>query len=615
MEGFYHSVQQRERKKEGAKVKFNVRISMRIYGWLDEVKVLIIGNTAQEVHLEYMKQDDEFAYFEKEIFLKIRAIYRYKFSFMSEWTKWYETEFSKLSVNFYVPDWAKGATMYHIMPDRFCRDYSLPIEEFGKRKIHKVWNEAPLVGPDENGEWARDSYGGNFRGIKSKLDYLKKLKIDIVYFSPIFTASSNHKYDADDYEMLDPYFGDEADFKSLFEAIHRRHMKGIVDVAFNHAGKDSKYYNKSGMYEELGAYQGSNSRYFPFFKTRIENGKIIFDYWWNIPDEVVFDKDSKEFQEYICGVGGIIDWLFSLGIDGIRIDVADDLTDYFINLMADACRRNKPDFLMIIEVWKNPFRMNRSYISDGKSAHSTMNYYLMAPVMDYLNLQDEVYLQEKINEEFEEYPNDTIFTEMNFTSTHDMSRQVNLFANEGYFSEQGDEQREWPWNLKDEYGRQWQSTYILPKDVYKKAKEMLKLHDFILTFWPGIFSIFYGDEVGVQGYGNLANRKSFPWKRIDKDILSHKRKMLKIRREYKFLRTAATNVLELTKDKFVFERINANEKDDQVDYKKIIVVVNNGYTELPLEYKNKEGRIIASYNYNSTRNVICSKGAVAILIY
>ena len=91
--------------------------------------------------------------------------------------------------------------------------------------------------------------------------------------------------------------------------------------------------------------------------------------------------------------------------------------------------------------------------------------------------------------------------------------------------------------------------------------------------------------------------------------------MLKIRREYKFLRTAATNVLELTKDKFVFERINANEKDDQVDYKKIIVVVNNGYTELPLEYKKKEGRIIASYNYNSTRNVICSKGAVAILIY
>ena len=216
MEGFYHSVQQRERKKEGAKVKFNVRISMRIYGWLDEVKVLIIGNTAQEVHLEYMKQDDEFAYFEKEIFLKIRAIYRYKFSFMSEWIKWYETEFSKLSVNFYVPDWAKGATMYHIMPDRFCRDYSLPIEEFGKRKIHKVWNEAPLVGPDENGEWARDSYGGNFRGIKSKLDYLNKFKIDIVYFSPIFTASSNHKYDADDYEMLDPYFGDEADFKSLF---------------------------------------------------------------------------------------------------------------------------------------------------------------------------------------------------------------------------------------------------------------------------------------------------------------------------------------------------------------------------------------------------------------
>ena len=280
--------------------------------------------------------------------------------------------------------------------------------------------------------------------------------------------------------------------------------------------------------------------------------------------------------------------------------------------MSEIARILKPDFLMILEVWKNPFRMNRSYISGGKSAHSTMNYYLMAPLIDYLNLQDEIYLQEKINEEFEDYPDDTIFTEMNFTSTHDMSRQVNLFANEGYFREKGDWKREWPWDLKDKYDRKWQSTYALPKDVYKRAKKMLKLEDFILTFLPGIFSIFYGDEVGIQGYGNLANRKSFPWNRVDKDILSHKRKMMSYRRKYKFLRTAATNVLELTKDKFVFERVNTNKKEKQIDYKKIIVVVNNGYTNLPLEY---EGRIIASYNYNSTENVICSKGAVAILIY
>ena len=239
MEGFYHSVQLREKEKEGAKAKFNVRISMSMYGWLDEVK-LIIGDNAQEIHLDYTEQDNEYAYFEKEIFLPTRAIYRYRFSFMSEWTKYYETSFSKLSVNFAAPDWAKGATMYHIMPDRFCRDYSLQIEEFGKRKIHESWDELPLVGPDENGEWARDSYGGNFRGIESKLDYLKKLKIDIVYFGPIFTASSNHKYDADDFEKLDPYFGDEEDLKRLFEALHRKHMKGIVDVAFNHAGKDSK---------------------------------------------------------------------------------------------------------------------------------------------------------------------------------------------------------------------------------------------------------------------------------------------------------------------------------------------------------------------------------------
>lgn len=144
---------------------------------------------------------------------------------------------------------------------------------------------------------------------------------------------------------------------------------------------------------------------------------------------------------------------------------------------------------------------------------------------------------------------------------------------------------------------------------------MLKLEDFILTFLAGVFSIFYGDEVGIQGYGNLANRKSFPWNRIDKDILSYKRKLLKIRKKYKFLRTAGTNVLELTKDKFVFERVNTNKKKDLENYNKIIVVVNNGYADLPLEYEKKKGRIIVSYNYNSTKNVICPKGAVAILIY
>lgn len=604
MEGFYYSAKKFNEEDKGAEVKFNARISMTIYSWIDDVKVRISGIKEYNEYLEYKGQDEEYAYFEKTIYLERCAIYRYKFSFCSEWTKHYESDEEKISVSFEVPDWAKDAVMYQIFPDRFYRDYSVPIHEFGKRIIHRDWHELPIVGPDKNGEWARDSYGGNFKGIKKRLKYLKGLGIDIIYLNPIFTSSSNHKYDAENFRIIDPFFGGEIDFIEFVRVAHNVGIKVIVDVSFNHVGKDSVYYNKSGAYEEPGAYQGPQSKYFPFFKTRVENGKIIFDYWWGIEDEVVLDKDSKEYQEYICGVGGVIDWLFSLGIDGLRIDVADDLTDYFINLMAEACRRNKPDFLMIIEVWKNPFRMNRNYILDGKSAHSFMNYYFKAPLMDYINLQDDVYLREKINEELQEFPDGTIHTAMNFTSTHDISRQLNQYANEGVFLEKGHEEREWPWKLKKvfEKNQKWQQEYTLPRDVYKNAKKLLKLEDFILTFWPGIFSIFYGDEAGVQGYGNLSNRKSFPWGRRDKDITSYVRKLIKIRHKYwDFLRVTDTNILELTPDKFVFERV----KDDQ----KIIVIVNNGDYDIEVIYR---GEVITMYNADD--RVIRSKGAIALLV-
>lgn len=604
MEGFYYSVKKFNEGEKGAEVKFNARISMAIYSWIDDVKVRISGIKDYCAYLEYKGQDKEYAYFETTIYLERCAIYRYKFSFSSEWTKYYESNEEKLSVSFKVPNWAKDAVMYQIFPDRFCRDYSVQIHEFGKRIIHKNWYELPIVGPDKNGEWARDSYGGNFKGIKKRLKYLKRLGIDIIYFNPIFTSSSNHKYDAENFRIIDPFFGGEIDFMEFVCAAHNVRIKVIVDVSFNHVGKDSVYYNKSGAYEEPGAYQGPQSKYFPFFKTRTENGEIIFDYWWGIKDEVVLNKDSKEYQEYICGVGGVIDWLFSLGIDGLRIDVADDLTDYFINLMAEACKRNNPDFLMIIEVWKNPFRMNRNYILDGKSAHSFMNYYLKAPLMDYINLQDDVYLKEKINEELQEFPDGTIHTAMNFTSTHDISRQINLYANERVFLEKGDAEREWPWKLKKifEKNQKWQQEYTLPRDVYKNAKKLLKLEDFILTFWPGIFSILYGDEAGIQGYGNLSNRKSFPWRKRDKDITSYVKKLIKIRHKYwEFLRVADTNILELTPEKFVFERV----KDDQ----KIIVIVNNGYYDIEVKYR---GKVITMYNADD--RVIRSKGAIALLV-
>ena len=183
--------------------------------------------------------------------------------------------------------------MYQIFIDRFYRDTSVQIEEFGKRKFHKDWNKAPILGPNENGEWNKDSFGGNFNGIKEKLSYIKELGIDIIYLSPIASSSSNHKYDSEDLEEIDAYFGGKKAFKSLCDEIHKQNMKVMVDVVFNHVGKDSKYFNKGRLYNEKGAYQSEKSKYFPFFKTKVENGKLVFSYWWGIEDLVVCDKDWK----------------------------------------------------------------------------------------------------------------------------------------------------------------------------------------------------------------------------------------------------------------------------------------------------------------------------------
>lgn len=605
MEGFYHSIQKKKNSKEGEVVKFSVYINMTMYGWISELKLRLKGYETEEIYLNYKKKDDEYVCFEVEQFLKTRAIYKYQFSFVSEWKKFKETEEFKMSVGFYVPDWAKGASMYQIFIDRFYRDTSVQIEEFGKRKIHKDWNKAPILGPNENGEWNKDSFGGNFNGIKEKLSYIKELGIDIIYLSPIASSSSNHKYDSEDLEEIDAYFGGKKAFKSLCDEIHKQNMKVMVDVVFNHVGKDSKYFNKGRLYNEKGAYQSEKSKYFPFFKTKVENGKLVFSYWWGIEDLVVCDKDSKEWQEYICGKGGIIDQLFSYGIDAIRIDVADELPDYFITLMREACKRNKEDSFILGEIWKKAVNQGRGYLENGNGVDSIMNYYFISALIDYLKYQDSKQICSKIYEIFDEYPEDTILTSMNFTSTHDISRAQNIFSPDNIFKDPKDPTREWAWTLKDRYekDKNWQSDYYLSDESKEYAKKMLKLYIFILVFWPGIISIFYGDEVGICGAGNLANRKTFPWNHMDKDMLTYVQKALKIRKEYEFLRIASySEIVELTEDKFVFKRKNNQEE--------VVVIVNNGYTDIKVE---EQGSTILGCNYDSFKNVIHSKGAVALI--
>lgn len=552
---------------EGNIYQIKIQIPTEL-GWIDDVKfVLDFDYPKEEFNMNFIKEENGLALFQSNVYLKTRAIYHYYFTSKINGNQIYLKnknkenlnnisidETFKTSVNFDIPNWAKGGIMYHIFLDRFNRGSKNLMEEKPRRKIHKSWDEEMPVGPDENGIWNNDFYGGDLLGIIEKLEYLKELGVDIIYISPIVESQSNHRYDAADYEKVDPYAGNNEDLKKLCDKAHELDIKIILDAVFNHTGNDSKYFNEYGSYPELGAYQSKESPYSKFYRKHEENGQIKYDYWWGMKNLPECDGSSKEWIDYITGKNGIIDKWFDLGIDGLRLDVADELTDNFITQIRKAVKRNKPDGFIIGEVWKNPMRMNRDYIYSGKEMDSVMNYLLIDALLRYFKYGDVNKLNYILNDILNEYPDDTIKSLMNFTSTHDITRAINLFATDE-FQKDG----EWAWNLNnnDIY---WCNNYILDKNQYEKGKEIYKSYIFTLNFLPGILSIFYGDEIGMQGMGNLSNRKPYPKINHDIELLNFFKEIGKIRKKEAFLKTAETEIKDINENCFVYERYNNDEK-------------------------------------------------------
>ena len=582
-------------------VGYSIRIGMpTFFGWIDNVKIVIDN---REINLEHIYNRGDYAYFYTDLFLETKAIYKYYFKFKLNGKDMIYDNNLKLSSNFCVPDWAKGKIMYHIFVDRFNK--SSDKQEFEGRKVHKNWNEKMIIGPDENGIWNNDYYGGDLAGIIEKLDYIKSLGVSILYLSPIVYSQSNHRYDTTDYELIDPYLGDFNDLEKLCDEAHKRGIKVIVDAVFNHTGDDSKYFDRYNRFGN-GAYNNKNSIYHDFYRYNENND---FEYWWgfkNLPETNCY---SEAWKNYICGEDGIIDKWFSHGIDGLRLDVADELSDEYIELIRKAVKRNKEDGLIIGEVWYNPMRMNRHYLESGKGMDSVMNYLLIDALIRYFKYNDDNKLRDVLKQIQEEYPEDTINSLMNFTSTHDISRIINILGSDEFLIN-----GEWSWNVREDnydYLKKFdmsseefdelknileakrQGEITLTDEEYEQGKDMLKRYLYTLIFLPGVVSIFYGDEIGIQGLGNLSNRKSYTWDNIDYELLSFYRELGRIRGREKFLEEANLKIKELDKDKFIFER----EKDGE----KALIIVNN--SENILEGIIPEEYLDYDYYYNSSDSV------------
>lgn len=611
-----HSIISVRKDRNGEVLKVTVQLPMQL-GWFERVRLNVVSNGSFDLNsvqytIPHSRNSDDtgYAVFETEIYLTTSALYYYYFSYdcngqhfrmkkkdvtgNSSITK---QECFKMAVNFAAPDWAKGATMYHILVDRFYRSPSHHIVPIPGRTMNN-WMGKPVLGPNANGDWNVDFYGGNLLGIIEKLDYIRSLGVSIIYLSPISRGQSNHLYDTVDYEQIDPYLGTKEDFRRLCHEVHRRNMYIIIDGVYNHTGNRSRYFDQ---YEEYGngAYNHENSPYRSFYKRIWHNSQSCFNYWFDIPTMPECDTNDPEFQNYITGSNGIIDQFFACGIDGIRLDVADPLSDSMIQRIHEAIVRNKPDGFLFGEVWdEHPMRESRSYVSSGTGMHSIMNYMLTDALIRFFKYRDITKLWDVLNRILIDYPIDTILTLMNFTSTQDISRLIEIFACNVF-----NPQAKWAWDMNHKNDSEFVKSHVLSQEEYEYGKTVLMSYVVALAFFPGIFSIFYGDEVGLQGLHNLANRVAFPWGAEDKDLQKYFIDLIRVRNRYEFLKYAECEVREISEKLFSFERILGNEK--------ILVIVSRShhFTEITVP---KGYKVIFKNNLSCSTSVLPSYGAIVL---
>ncbi len=413
-----------------------------------------------------------------------------------------------------------GQNIYQIFPDRFCSVGKLNTEN---HKNIKSWGELPNHIREADGTLdTSDFFGGNLKGIKSKLAYLKELGIGIIYLNPIFEAASNHRYDTGNYEKIDTLLGDEDDFRDLCSEAEKYGIKIILDGVFSHTGADSKYFNKYGNYETVGAYQSQNSEYSSWFK--FANWPDEYDCWWGVKILPETKEEEPSYLSYITGNDGIARKWLRAGASGWRLDVADELPDEFLVKFREAVKEENKEALIIGEVWENAadkisYDQRRRYLH-GHQLDSVMNYVFRNAVITFIQDGDAEKIKNTVLEICEDYPAPVLHSLMNFLGTHDTERIINILGSE----------------------------------------QKVCLAYALLAFLPGLPTIYYGDEVGMEGGKDPLNRQCFPWDKENREVLSFFKKINNARLKLQCLKNGDFIPVIVEKDLFGFYRSNKDEK-------------------------------------------------------
>ncbi|MBE6941094.1 MAG: glycoside hydrolase family 13 protein [Ruminococcaceae bacterium] len=444
--------------------------------------------------------------------------------------------------DFHTPDWSKGATIYQVFPDRFCKvgdcDLTGKLEPY---TVHENWDDEVDWRPNAKGEILNnDFFGGNFRGITEKMDYIASLGTTILYLNPISKSFSSHRYDTGDYKQPDPILGTMEDFRALCDAAHKRGIKVILDGVYSHTGSDSLYFDKNRTFGGNGAYCTKNSPYYSWYQ--FKDWPDRYNSWWGFDTLPTVNKMDPAFVEYIItGRDSVVEHWLNAGCDGFRLDVADELPNEFLVLLKKRIRQIRPDALLMGEVWedasnKESYSQLRRYFVDGE-LDSVMNYPFRTAILKLLRGQDDGRgLENTVMTIAENYPREVLLSNMNLLSTHDSPRILTALVDDF------------------EGSREEKAARRLPPEQMETALQRLYPAAFLQYTLPGSPSIYYGDEAGMEGHNDPFNRRTYPWGRENRELTDWFRKLGALRNAQDALRLGDIRFFHARDGKIGFTR-------------------------------------------------------------
>lgn len=390
-----------------------------------------------------------------------------------------------------LPDWAKEMVMYHIFPDSFATEKNRIAEK--ERCIKK------------DGKVYRSHQGGTLKGILESLDYIAGLGVNCVYLNPIFAAESYHKYDTIDYFQIDPCFGTLEEFKELVGALHERGIRIILDGVFNHCG--AGFFAFQDVLKK-----GEASRYKDWFykmEFPVQFKKPLnYEAFAYVKEMPKLNTGNPEVMDYFKKVGTW--WIEETGIDGWRLDVANEINHDFWREFRKAVRAVKEDAILIGEIWED----SQVWLQ-GDQFDSTMNYTFSYICREFyaehaISLKE---FDEKINRMLLRYPHPVSAVQMNFLDTHDVPRFLSYCKN---------------------------------------GMEDLKQAVFFMMMCVGIPSVFYGDEQLIEGMTEPEYRKPMPWKYRKPEMEAFFEKWIKIRRKFPALQKGRYETVMIDEEQGIY---------------------------------------------------------------